>query len=318
VVIVTVTLNTSVDRTIEVPRFAVGGHLKGRLVRVQPAGKGVNVTRCLGWLGVPSVVTGFVGARELALFRDSLADIPASVELVPVADATRSNTTILDPELSTDTHIREAGFQVREDEVESLRRKLGELTSPEAVVVFCGSLPPGVTADGLASLIAACKERGARVAADLNGPELCVAVAACPLLIKPNVEELGEVVGRDLAVASEGELLEAARGLCDRVRTVLLTRGREGAFAVRRQEALACAVEVESPRNTVGCGDAFLAGYLAGLWRGARLGECLRQAVACGAASALTEAAGQIEPRQVEELAGRARLRDLDSACAQG
>jgi fructose-1-phosphate kinase PfkB-like protein len=177
--------------------------------------------------------------------------------------------------------------------------------------VFCGSLPPGVTAAHLAALLSACKERGARVAADLNGTELGVAVASRPRLIKPNVEELGELLGRSLGSASQRELLDAARSLCDRVGTVLLTRGRKGALAVSEGEAFAGAVEIAATRNTVGCGDAFLAGYLAALWRGASPEERLREAVACGAASALASAAGQMDPATAQELAAQARVRRI-------
>jgi 1-phosphofructokinase family hexose kinase len=309
VTIVTVTLNTSVDRTIEVPRFAVGGHLKGRLVRVQAAGKGVNVARCLARLGVPSAATGFAGIRETGFFREGLAGTRATMDLVPVAEPTRACTTILDPELGTDTHVREAGFHVQPRELAALEAKLRSLASSGALVVFCGSLPPGVTARHLAALIAACQESGAKVAADLNGSELGVAIAARALLIKPNVEELGEVIGRDLASATEPELVRAARPLCDRVGTVLLTRGKDGALAVSEAEALSGAVEVGSVRNTVGCGDAFLAGYLAGLWSGASPEQRLRQAVACGGANAMADAAGEIDPQGVAELAAKARVR---------
>ena len=113
---------------------------------MQPAGKGINVSRCLARFGVPSVVTGFVGVRERVLFEDSLADSPATVDLVPVADATRINTTILDPEADTDTHIRESGFRVGSDELTALALKLSGLASADAVFVVCGSLPPGVSA----------------------------------------------------------------------------------------------------------------------------------------------------------------------------
>ncbi len=330
--IVTVTLNTSVDRTIEVPRFAVGGHLKGRLVRVQAAGKGVNVARCLTRLGVPSDVTGFVGIRELDFFRESLDEVrntecgmrnsqPATphsalrtphlirLDLVPVAEHTRTCTTILDPELGTDTHVREAGFHVQERELAALEAKLRSLASPDAIVVFCGSLPPGVTARHLAALVAACQENGAKVAADLNGSELGIAVAARALLIKPNVDELGEIVGRGLSSATEQELLRAARPLCDRVGTVLLTRGKKGALAVSEAGALSGAVEVGNVRNTVGCGDAFLAGYLAALWAGASPEQRLRQAVACGGANAMADAAGEIDPQVVADLAAKAKVR---------
>lgn len=310
-VIVTVTLNTSVDRTIEVPRFAVGGHLRGKLRRVQPAGKGVNVSRCLACLRVPSVVTGFVGAGEAALFRESFAGTPAAAALVPVEGATRTNTTILDPVLGTDTHVREAGFDVLPDEIGVLASRLRELGAAEALFVFCGSLPPGMTVAHLSALIAACKERGAQVAADLNGPQLGVAVEAEPLLIKPNVEELGELLGSDLAGADVPALVAAARGLCDRVGTVLLTRGEMGALAITAEEALSARVEVDDVRNTVGCGDAALAGYLAGLWRGDGPERCLAGAVACGAASALSDAAGEVDAERVAELAERTVVRSL-------
>ncbi len=309
--IVTVTLNTSVDRTLEVPGFAVGGHLKGRLVRLQPAGKGINVSRCLARLGVPSAVTGFVGVRERLFFEDSLADSAAEVDLVPVAGATRTNTTILDPEADTDTHIREAGFRVQHSDVTALAVQLSTLASPDTAFVFCGSLPPGVPRADLAGLFAVCARGGGRLVGDLNGPELGIAADAGAFAMTPNVAELGEVLGRDLTAASEQELLGAARGLCDRVETVFVTRGSEGALAVHGDEAHACSAAIESPRNTVGCGDAFLAGYLAALWRGQPLPECLRQAVACGAANALTDAAGDVDPAQVAALADRAALRPL-------
>lgn len=309
--LITVTLNTSVDRTLEVPRMTVGGHLKGRLVRVQPGGKGVNVSRCLAVLGVPSVVTGFVGSGELAFFRESFAGTPVAIDSVPIAGATRSCTTILDPEVGTDTHIREQGAHVADAEINALQAKLRELSDGESLLVFCGSLPPGMTDEHLAALLAAVRERGAEVAADLNGPELGVAVAAHAAAIKPNVEELGECLGQGLDGAGEEALLAAARSLCDRVGTVLLTRGRQGALAVRRGEALAAAVEIPAPRNTVGCGDAFLAGYLAAQWRGGTFDEAVRLAAACGAAQALADAPGQIAPDRVRELAAQAVVRRL-------
>ncbi|HPD17066.1 MAG TPA: hexose kinase [Planctomycetota bacterium] len=309
--VITVTPNTSVDRTLEVPGLTLGGHLQGRLVRLQPGGKGVNVARCLAALGVPSVVTGLVGAAELALFRESFAPMPVAVELVPVAAPTRTCTTLLDPERGTDTHIREQGACVTPDEIGALHAKLAALASPDALVVFCGSLPPGMSGAHLEALLAACRERGAPVAADLNGSALSRALAAHPLLIKPNVEELGECLGRRLAEASDAELLEATRSLLDRVGTVLLTRGRRGALAVSAVRALACAVAIPHARNTVGCGDAFLAGYLAGMVRGAPMGEALRLAVACGAAQASSDAAGRITAGQVAELAPKAEVRAI-------
>ena len=130
-------------------------------------------------------------------------------------------------------------------------------------------------------------------------------------MVKPNVEELGECLGRGLSGAREAELVLAASALLDRVGTVLVTRGRAGALAVCAGEALAGALEVSAARNTVGCGDAFLAGYLAALWRGLPLAEALRLAVACGAAQAQAEAPGQISAESVDALAPHVTIRPL-------
>jgi len=306
--LVTVTVNPSLDRTLEVPSFEVGGHVKGRVLRVQPAGKGVNVSRCLAALGVPSIVTGFVGRREADLFRDSFADSPATVALAPVEDGTRTNTTILDPERGTDTHIRETGFHVRAGELADLRARLADLAGPESVFAFCGSLPPGMTAGDLGGLIEVCRGWGAFVAADVNGSELSTAVAHGASLITPNVEEMSELLGRDVAGASESELLALATDLLYRVDTLLLTRGAEGALEIDSEGGFGAAVSVEDTRNTVGCGDAFLAGYLGGLYRDLPADDRLRLAVACGAAAALTDTAGDIDADTVARLQKRATV----------
>ncbi len=305
--ILTVTLNTSIDRTLEVPRFAVGAHLRGRLVRVQPAGKGVNVSRCLAALGVPSIAAGFVGEREMPLFEESFAASPVETRFVPISSPTRTNTTILDPEAASDTHIRELGPRIQPGELQALRDLLRELARPGVWVVFCGSLPRGVGCDDLAALMRTAAAEGAELVADLNGPQLATALEAGARLLKPNVAELGELLGRSLAREAEPGLLEAASDLLDRVHTILVTRGGLGALAVEPRRALACRVEIEKPRNTVGCGDAFLAGYLAGLWRSEDFAGCLKLATACGAAAALSEAAGAISRDEVERLATRAQ-----------
>jgi len=305
--ILTVTLNTAIDRTLEVPGFAVGGHVRGRLIRLQPAGKGVNVSRCLAALGVPSTATGFVGQRDIHLFEHSFTGSRVTPQFVPIPSPTRTNTTILDPEAGTDTHIRELGPRIGPGALEALRTRLSELVGPGSLVVFCGSLPPGVGCEELAALMGLCRDRGAELGADLSGPHLATAIEAGARLVKPNVAELGELLRRQLAPEDDRDIVNAASTLLPNVQTVLVTRGALGALAVGREESLACQVEIERPRNTVGCGDAFLAGYLAGLWRNQDLADRLRLATACGAAAALAQAAGTISPHEVEQLASRAR-----------
>jgi fructose-1-phosphate kinase PfkB-like protein len=202
--------------------------------------------------------------------------------------------------------VREEGFRVRPEELAALRSRLAELAGHEALFAFCGSLPPGIEPRDLGGLIEVCRGWGARVAADLNGSELDQAVAHGASLIKPNVEEMSELLGRDVSDVPDAELLARATDLLYRVDTILLTRGADGALELDAEGGVGAAVSVESVRNTVGCGDAFLAGYLAGLWRDEPAADRLRLAVACGAAAALTDTAGDIDPDRVADLRARA------------
>lgn len=289
--IITATLNPAVDKALVVPGFRVGQHARATVRAVLPAGKGINVARGLARLGAAAAACAFVGRDEDRLFTESLRAEGVETCFCTVAGRTRTNTTILDPQSRTTTHLRERGFQVSAEEAEALSAALtGWLgTKEEPTVVFAGSLPGGVGPDDFAALIRACAQAGARVVVDTNGPALCATLESGAVdTLKPNLLELGECLGRPVG---RNEALDAAGELLDRVRTVLLTLGAEGAFLVRRGTAVGrrCAVESSRVRNTVGCGDAFLAGWLYGEQVCADPADALRWAVAAGAASALSE-----------------------------
>jgi 1-phosphofructokinase len=289
--VLTVTLNPAIDKTLEAPGFHVGGHLRAQVRAVVPAGKGVNVARGLARLGGRAVAAGFIGRDEEGMFAESLGAEGVQTVFVEVAGRTRTNTTVLDPVAHTTTHLREPGFEVGRAEIERLRAVLPDWVAAraDAAVVFSGSLPTGIEPQDFASLIALCSERGAEVIVDANGSALQAAVESGAVdTLKPNLEELGECLGRSVEV---GEAAVAARRLLDRVGAVLLTLGAEGAFLVRPDLALGrrCRVPDAGVRNTVGCGDAFLAGWLRGRQVCADPAGALSWAVAAGAASAMAE-----------------------------
>lgn len=289
--IVTVTLNPTVDKALEVPGFAVGAHARALVRSLLPAGKGVNVARGLARLGGRAEATGFIGRNEERMFVESLAEEGVPAEFCPVAGGTRTNTTILDPVARTTTHLRERGFRVGAQDVAAigalLERRLRQ--SPGATLVFAGSLPDGMPAEGFAELLRTCAERGAEVVLDTNGPALRAAVESGAVrTVKPNLEELAECLGRPV---ERGAALDAARELLGRVETVLLTLGEEGAFLVTEAGALGrrCTLKPGELGNTVGCGDAFLAGWLRGREVAPDAEGALCWAVAAGAASAMSE-----------------------------
>lgn len=308
--IITVTLNPAVDKALRVPGFRVGNHARAEPISLQPGGKGVNVARGVSRLGGRAGAFVLVGARERHIFAERLAEEGVEARFRTVQGMTRFNTTIVDPEEHTTTHLREPGFDVAAEDLSALRDALiawlADAPAP-AAVVFAGSIPPGMDADDFAGMLGACAEAGARVIVDTNGPALRAAVeSGAADAVKPNLEELSECLGRP--VSRQDAAAEAA-ALLDRVDTVLLTLGREGAYLVDRDGVIGrcCPVDDSRVRNTVGCGDAFLAGWLYGRQRGDGPAESLSWAVAAGAASAMGETTVGYSRDDVTRLIPRCR-----------
>jgi 1-phosphofructokinase len=300
--VITVCLNPAVDRVLEVDRLVVGAHQVGREVRRFAGGKAINVSRVLAALGVRSVATGFLGDQNRDSFDALLKEARVGDELFALPGRTRENVTIAETATGAETHIRDAGLEVPARALDRLRRKLALLAGERDVVIFSGSLPPGVSPEAFAALVGACAEAGARVAVDTSGPALS-AVAGRPLwLVKPNAAELPALIGRDLP--NLGQQRDAARELTRRVENVILTRGEQGADLFRRDLAVHArlAIEPGRVRSTVGCGDALLAAYVAGVLTGLGPRRAFAEAVACAAASAMTLGPGQFDPQVLQRL----------------
>lgn len=313
--IITVTPNTALDTVVEVPRFAIGGHQSGRRLSRYPAGKGVNVSRALARLGCASIVAGFVGRDEAAVFRQFIKHDSASLatsRLIPVAGSTRQNVTILDPVRRTETHVREAGFAVTHDDLRRLRASLLRLAKPPCILSFSGSLPPGFSALQLGELFDSLARRGASLVLDTGG-ELLRHILFSPsapdrplLMIKPNLAEVAELLGAGLPV-DEKELVGLVRPLTDRVGFVAVTRGAQGALLVSRTEAWLGCVDVDPAGvvSTVGCGDCMLAGLLAAYAENAPPSEMLRRGLALATANVFEHGAATFDPHRLAALRPR-------------
>jgi len=312
--VIAVTLNPAIDRALEVPNFEVGQHARARLVTSVPAGKGINVARGVARLGSAAVAAGFVGRGEAAAYEESLKREGVRAALCPVDGLTRTNTTVLDPVRRTTTHLREEGFAVGADDLSGLRSMLtsilneGRAGDGQGAMVFSGSLPPGMAPGDLVSLVRHCRDAGATVVVDTGGDALRAAVDSASVhTIKPNLAELGECLGESLTA----ELAPSrAAELLGKVETVLLTLGASGAFVVRQgcREGMLCRLDASRVANTVGCGDAFLAGWLHGLESSGSPSKALRWAVAAGAASALSTTTVGYTAAEVRELLQRCEI----------
>jgi len=290
--IVTLTPNPSLDRTIELPGFLARGEVHRALrAHHEPGGKGVNICRALAAGGVSSIaiLPGDVDDPVLVALRDQ--KIPHRA--LPIGHALRSNVAITEPD-GTTTKVNEPGAALTAHQQAALIELVLTQAEGASWLVLAGSLPPGVPIDFYADIIGLLRARyGAaapRVAVDSSGPPLAAAVLAGPDLIKPNAEELAELTGYSDAASLESDprrALAAARTLvADGVVTILATLGAQGAILVTADGAWLAQTPPMSVVSTVGAGDSALAGYLLSSNAGALPEGCLRQATAHGAAAA--------------------------------
>lgn len=263
--IVTLTPNPSLDRTLELDHLVRGAVNRATGGRVDPGGKGVNVSRALAAHGVKTTAVLPLGGPDGTRLADLLAGLGIEVHAVPVGGGVRSNITVAEPDGLT-TKLNEPGPHLSAAELDALARAVLDCAAPDVWIVGCGSLPGGAPVDFFADLVAPLRARGARVVVDTSDDALRAVLTpapgrALPDLVKPNREELTDAVGHPLRTL--GEVVSAAQVLRDRgVRTVLASLGADGAILVDAAGAAHAEARIARPRSTVGAGDALLAGFL--------------------------------------------------------
>jgi len=263
--IVTLTPNPSVDRTVSITDLQRGEVHRATASRIDPGGKGVNISRALSAHQARTLAVLPTGGPQGHLLAELLAEAGIAVALVPIDGSTRANVALAELEALI------AGAEAT-------------LAQHPSWLVGSGSLPPGVDDDFYAALVGRCRAAGVSVAIDSSGPSLRLAVEAGPDLIKPNLEELEELVGRSLNTL--GEVLDAGVDLVAHgVGTVVVSLGGRGALLVSPTQVAHAVAPVSSPLSTVGAGDALLAGYLYATGSGSTPLEALCTGVTWGAAA---------------------------------
>jgi 1-phosphofructokinase len=281
--IVTLTPNPSLDRTIAVSQLRVGEVHRASAMRDDAGGKGVNVSRALAANGCGTVAVLPAGGAPAVQFAALLYDANVSYDFIDLQGAVRTNITLVEDD-GTTTKINEPGRDSGPLDATAMLEAVERHLEGASWVVGCGSLPPGIDGTFYVALVERARARGVRVAIDTSGPALAQAVAAGPNLIKPNLEELEEFAGRPLV--SLADVLDAARGLVKSgVETVVVSLGEHGALAVDAQGAAHANAVVDKPLSTVGAGDCLLAGYLSAVEACASLTEAVANGVKWGAAA---------------------------------
>jgi 1-phosphofructokinase family hexose kinase len=313
--ILTVTLNAAIDRTVAVPSFRQGHRHRAVETSTVAGGKGVNVARALKILGRPVIATGLAGGPTGARLMERLAEESILTDFTWIGGESRTNLAVIDPTSGEQTEINERGPDVSTEELERFLEKLLYLARGARICVIAGSLPPSVPAAFAARVVTELKEIGVETILDTEGEPLLAGLRAGPAAVTPNASEAEGAVGHEFN--DRDDLLSGLRSLIELgAAEAIITRAEGCAASVldggerRTYEVAAPALE---PVAAVGSGDAFLAGFVACRFDGLPPEECLRFAVACGAESTQHFGAGTIDPEEVERISSRIEVTALDA-----
>jgi 1-phosphofructokinase len=275
--VVTVTLNPAIDRTVTITNFTAGEVNRVETVRANAGGKGVNVAAVLAESGLRVAATGLLGRDNAAPFEELFARRGIADRFVRIAGQTRTGIKVVDPALRQTTDINFPGPSASCADLVAFTHQLSLLDAE--CFVLAGSLPPGVEPTIYRELVTALQARGRRVVLDASGEPLPLALEARPNLIKPNIHELGELLGR--ALPDTAAVVTAARELVAQgIKTVVVSMGKDGACFVTAQEAIVARPPQVEVCSTVGAGDAMVAGLVAAQFRQLPLSDAARLATA--------------------------------------
>src|SRR5665213_3205031 len=285
--IITVTLNAAIDKTLEVPSFTPGRRHRTVDQTTMPGGKGVNIARAIKQLGQPVIATGFAGGATGTRMVEALGDESILNDFVRIHGESRASWVVFDPTTGEHTEINERGPAVSAQELELFREKLLYLAQGASICVFAGSLPRGVDQDVYYSLIRDVRRLGVTTMIDSDGEPLRLAMRAEPDLVSPNELEAEELVGHEFNDVDDraSAVLEMTRqGAHEAIMTVsdgcyarIYDAGSPVVYRVR--------IEEQEARSAVGSGDAFLAGFVAARYGDRYPLDCLSFSVACAAES---------------------------------
>jgi 1-phosphofructokinase/tagatose 6-phosphate kinase len=315
-VIITVTLNTALERSVTVPILKLGQRHRASDVLTLAGGKGINVARALKRLVMPVVATGLAGGRTGTRIVEELTGESILNDFVRIAGESRTSTLVVDPTSGTQTEINEWGPKVSEAELGVLMDKLRYLSRGVELVVFAGSLPRGVDEGFYADAARELARRGVRVVLDTEGEPLRRGLEAEPWLVSPNQHEAEQLVGQELD--GDDDFLMALDAIAELgARNVHITL-ENGCFALVREERQVRRYHAVTPRlepvSVVGAGDALLAQWVTSVIEGQGAEVALRIAAAAGAASVLEVGAGRFDPAEARRLASAVEVYELQPA----
>ncbi len=307
--IVTVTMNPAIDKTIEVGCLNRGSLNRIKRVSYDTGGKGINVSRTIKALGGESLATGFLAGNNGKTIAEALSRLGIDNDFVWAEGETRTNTKVVE-DSGILTELNEKGTFIPNEKTEELLNKIESLAKKGVLFVLSGSVPEGVDKDIYGRIIEMAHNKGAAVLTDADGELLKNAVSAVPDILKPNRAELEEYAG--LHNASEKELMAAAKGLVDRgIKTVALSLGEKGAMFLIKGRAIRCPAIDIKVGSAVGAGDAMAAALAYSYEKGLSPEDTVRMCMAASAGAASTRGTKPPDIMLVHELMEKTELFDM-------
>ena len=256
--IVTVTMNPAIDKTVDVEILERGGLNRIKHVELDAGGKGINVSKTIHEIGGSSIVTGFIAGNTGKIIKNVMDEWKIVSDFIEVSGETRTNTKVFEKQGDL-TELNEPGPSVQEKDMEALLAKLEGYADKDTLFVLAGSVPCGVDTDIYKRIIEMVHKKGAKVLLDADGELFTNAVTAKPDIIKPNRIELEQYAGMDY-IASEQELFRMAKSLVeDGIETVVVSMGKSGALFLQGDYQVKCPGLKVKAHSTVGAGDAMVA-----------------------------------------------------------
>ncbi len=308
--ILTVTLNAAIDK-----RYVVEGFKTGEVNRVKecmyvPGGKGLNVSKPAAIAGTKVVATGFVGGHAGNYIEEALHPFGIESAFYHVKEESRSCINIWDEVNRVQTEFLEPGFTLTEEDFEGFLQKFKVLLQGAEVVAMSGSVPKGLDGTAYQRMIRLVKEAGKKAILDTSGTLLVEGIKAKPTMIKPNIDEIRMLTGRDCDDVNE--IIEAAETIQESgVEIVAVSLGADGSLVVCEEGVYRATVPKIDAVNTVGCGDSMIAGFALGFCEGLSVADTLRKASAISAAAALREETGFFVMEDMERILGQIEIQKI-------
>jgi len=286
--IITVTLNPALDKTIEIDEFKINSVNRIGSTRVDAGGKGINVSKVVKELKHKSMALGFLGGNSGNQIKNYLDGLNIDNSFLSVKGETRTNIKIFDKVNNTHTDINENGPSLGKEDITNIKEKIIEHCNEDSLVVLSGSVPSGVDISIYGEIIKSVKSKSGKVILDAEGELLMEGIKAGPYMVKPNVEELEKAFG--VSINNESEVIEVAKKILEYgVKYVVISQGSEGSIFISSDKiAKVKGLKVEV-KSTVGAGDSMVAAMAVAVQENYSFEEAMKLACATSTANVMTE-----------------------------